>query len=101
MRSELYPLARPQGQKDGIMKEKTIEEIKKLAAMDDKDIDTSDIPEIEDWDSAVIGKFYRPIKKKLTIRLDADVVEWFKRHNTHYQSAINKALREYINRPRQ
>jgi uncharacterized protein (DUF4415 family) len=81
------------------MKDRTINEIKELAAMEDKDIDTSDIPEIKDWDSAVIGKFYRPIKKKLTIRLDADVVEWFKRHNTHYQSAINKALREYINNP--
>jgi uncharacterized protein (DUF4415 family) len=81
------------------MKEKTIKEIKTLASKDDKDIDTSDIPEITDWDSAVIGKFYRPIKKKLTIRLDADVVEWFKQHNTHYQSAINKALREYINNP--
>jgi uncharacterized protein (DUF4415 family) len=81
------------------MKERTIKEIKNLAAMDDKDIDTSDISEIKDWDSAVIGKFYRPIKKKLTIRLDADVVEWFKRNNPHYQSAINKALREYINNP--
>ena len=78
------------------MKEKTIKEIKALAAMDDKDIDTTDIPETTGWDSAVIGKFYRPIKKKLTIRLDADVIEWFKRNNPHYQPAINKALREYI-----
>ena len=81
------------------MKKATIKEIKALAVKDDKDIDTSDIPENTDWDSAVIGKFYRPIKKKLTIRLDADVVEWFKCNSKHYQSAINKALREYIQSP--
>lgn len=81
------------------MKKSAFKEIKNLSVMDDKDIDTSDIPETTDWDSAVIGKFYRPIKKKLTIRLDADVVDWFKRNNKHYQSAINKALREYIQSP--
>ena len=81
------------------MKKDTIKEIEALTVMDDKDIDTSDIPETTDWDSAVIGKFYRPIKKKLTIRIDADVVEWFKRNNKHYQSAINKALREHIQSP--
>ncbi|MBT8366429.1 MAG: BrnA antitoxin family protein [Deltaproteobacteria bacterium] len=78
------------------MKKSTIKEIEALAFMNEKDIDTSDIPETTDWDSAVIGKFYRPIKKRLTIRLDADVVEWFKRNNKQYQPAINKALREYI-----
>ena len=81
------------------MKKKTIKELEALATLDDKDIDTSEIPETTDWDSAEIGKFYRPIKKKLTIRLDADVVEWFKRNNKHYQSAINKALREHIQSP--
>lgn len=81
------------------MKKSAFKEIKNLSVMDDKDIDTSDIPGTTDWDSAVIGKFYRPIKKKLTIRLDADVVDWFKRNNKHYQSAINKALREYIQSP--
>jgi uncharacterized protein (DUF4415 family) len=81
------------------MKKKTIEEIKALAAKDDKDIDTSDIPETLDWESAEVGKFFRPVKKKLTIRLDADVIDWFKRRSPHYQTAINKALREYIHRP--
>jgi len=33
--------------------------------MSDKDIDTSDIPEIKNWDNAVVGRFYRPIKKLL------------------------------------
>jgi hypothetical protein len=51
------------------MKDKTIKEIKNLAAMEDKEIDASDIPETKDWDSAVIGKFYRPIKKNLRLGL--------------------------------
>jgi uncharacterized protein (DUF4415 family) len=81
------------------MKKATIKDIETIAVMQDKDIDTTDIPETTNWDSAVIGQFYRPIKKKLTIRLDADVVEWFKRNNKHYQSAINKALRKHIQSP--
>jgi uncharacterized protein (DUF4415 family) len=80
------------------MKRKTVEE-KALAAKDDEDIDTGDIPETATRQSAEVDKFYRPVKKKLTIRLDADVIDWFKRHSPHYQTAINKALREYIHRP--
>ena len=78
------------------MKKKTIKELKALSAMSDKDIDTSDIPEIKNWEDAVVGRFYRPIKRRLTIRLDADVIEWFKNNNDHYQTAINNALREFI-----
>ena len=40
------------------MKKTNIKEIEALAVKDDKDIDTSDIPESMDWDSAVIGKFF-------------------------------------------
>jgi len=45
------------------------------------------------------GLFYRPVKQQLTLRLDADVVAWFKRHTTSnegYQTRINRALREYV-----
>ena len=76
-----------------------IEQIKALEALEnisDSEIDTSDIPEITNWDDAVVGKFYRPIKKPVTIRLDIDVIEWFKSQNGKYQSNINKALREYM-----
>ena len=71
-------------------------EIEVLKVMTDDEIDTSDIPEIVNWDNAVVGEFYRPIKKFITIRLDSDVVEWFKSQNGKYQSNINKALREYM-----
>ncbi len=38
-------------------------EVENLALMTDEEIDTSDIPEITDWSNAVVGKYYRPIKK--------------------------------------
>lgn len=72
------------------------EQLNKLKAIPDSEIDTSDISEITNWDDAVVGKFYRPIKKPVTIRLDSDVIEWFKTQNGKYQSNINKALREYM-----
>ena len=52
--------------------------MKNLAALPDTAIDTSDIPEITDWSGAEIGKFYRPVKQQVTLRIDADVLEWFK-----------------------
>lgn len=79
------------------MKKDLEKEIKALANMQDKDIDTSDIPEVKDWDSAIRGRFYRPIKKRVTIRLDADILEWFKNNNPKYQSAINEVLRSWVN----
>lgn len=74
-------------------------ELKALAALPDREIDTSDAPELLDWSGAKRGLFYRPVKQQLTLRLDADVVAWFKRHRTSnegYQTRINRALREYV-----
>lgn len=67
-----------------------------LAAKRERDIDTSDIAEIRNWRGAEMGKFYRPLKKSVTIRLDADVLAWFKARGGKYQTALNRALREYI-----
>ena len=71
-------------------------ELRALKAMRDSDIDTSDIPEIVDWSGAERGRFYRPVKQIVTIRLDADVVAWFKARDRKYQTAVNRALREYM-----
>jgi uncharacterized protein (DUF4415 family) len=73
-----------------------------LRGRKDTEIDLSDQPEIVDWSAAVRGRFYRPVKKSVTIRLDADVIAWFKARATDggYQTAINRALREYITRQR-
>ena len=71
-----------------------IKELKALRRMKDEEIDLSDIPEITDWSKAVVGKFYRPIKKPLTIRVDADVLAWLKAQGKGYQTRINSLLRE-------
>jgi uncharacterized protein (DUF4415 family) len=74
-------------------------ELKSLAARPDDAIDTSEAPELLDWSDAKRGLFYRPVKQQLTLRLDADLVDWFKRQTTSgegYQTRINRALREYV-----
>ena len=43
-----------------------------------------------------ITSLYKPIKKSVTLRLDADVLAWFKRKGRGYQTRINKALRELM-----
>lgn len=72
------------------------DEINHLSNLADDDIDTSDIPEVTDWSNAERGKFYRPIKKQITLRLDADMLEWFRKHGNKYQTRINQILRQYM-----
>jgi uncharacterized protein (DUF4415 family) len=74
-------------------------ELDALAAMPEDQINTAALPEQRDWSGARRGLFFRPIKKQLTLRLDAIVIEWFKIHAPEgegYQTSINSALREYI-----
>jgi uncharacterized protein (DUF4415 family) len=72
---------------------KQTKELAALAALRDDQIDFSDAPEVRDWSRAVVGKFYRPIKKSLTIRLDADLLAWLKSQGRGYQTRINQLLR--------
>lgn len=76
-------------------------ELAALAAQPDDKIDTKSIPEVQDWSGAKRGLFYRPVKKQLTLRIDADVVAWFREHapkDGGYQTYINRALREHVER---
>jgi uncharacterized protein (DUF4415 family) len=76
-------------------------ELEALAAMPDSEIDTTDIPEIRELPSdAVVGRFYRPKKTTVTMRLDADVVAWLKASRGGYQTRINAYLRELMYRLR-
>ena len=68
-------------------------ELRDLKKMKQKDIDLSDLPEVREWAGAVVGKFYRPIKKPLTLRVDADVLAWLKSQGKGYQTRINEILR--------
>jgi uncharacterized protein (DUF4415 family) len=71
-------------------------ELATLAALPDDRIDTSDIPELPPgaWKDAVRGRFYRPIKQAVSLRLDADVVAWLKKPGKGYQTRANHILRE-------
>lgn len=74
--------------------------LKQHAVLPDSAIDLSDIPETtaENWALARRPGLYRPVKKPVTLRLDQDVVEWFKDHapDGGYQTEINRVLRRYV-----
>ncbi|WP_296250147.1 BrnA antitoxin family protein [Pseudomonas sp. UBA4194] len=70
-------------------------DFQRLAEMADEEIDTTEIPELDE-------AFFRtaelrlPSKKAVTIRLDSDVLEWFKAQGSGYQTRINQLLRHYM-----
>ena len=77
------------------MKKRSDTQPKKLSTMTDKDIDFSDISELDE-------SFFReatwqpPVKKPVTIRIDEDVLAWFRGQGPGYQTRINKLLRRYM-----
>ena len=77
------------------MSKKVETDWKRIKSMSDEDIDFSDLPELDD-------SFFRdaewkpPVKKSVTIRLDADVLDWFRAQGPGYQTRINHLLRRYM-----
>ena len=77
--------------------ELVLKELAAVSGKSDAEIDYSDIPDAsgQDWSDAVRGRFYRPIKQQLTVRIDADVLEWLKNDGEKgYQKRLNAILRE-------
>lgn len=68
---------------------------KRLAEQGDDAIDTTDIPELGE-DFFRRAELRVPPKQTVTIRLDADVLEWFKAQGSGYQTRINQLLRLYM-----
>jgi len=72
----------------------------RLDAMTDKDIDLSDSPEItpEMFARAVVRRGLKPAPKKeqITLRVDSDVLTWFREQGRGYQTQINALLRAYM-----
>ena len=75
----------------------TDKRLQELAARTDNQIDYSDIPELGEvfWKNAKVVH-PRGSKEQLTIRFDADVVEWFKAKGKGYQTHMNAVLRAYV-----
>jgi uncharacterized protein (DUF4415 family) len=75
------------------------EAIARMKAIKDEDIDFSDIPLLTEkfWKNAVKNPLYRPVKKQVTLRIDADVLEWLKmKEEKGYQSRLNALLRQVM-----
>tara|TARA_R110001599_G_scaffold309565_3_gene516571 strand:- start:1546 stop:1839 length:294 start_codon:yes stop_codon:yes gene_type:complete len=72
------------------------DDLKRLAAMPDNGGDTDDMPELTAAQLAGMqkGTFYRPVKKQITARVDADVLTWLKSQGKGYQSRMNAILRD-------
>ena len=75
-------------------------DLKRLDAMKDEDIDFSENPEItpEMFARGIVRRGLKPIppKRQLTLRMDSDVIEWFKKQGRGYQTKINSLLRAYM-----
>jgi uncharacterized protein (DUF4415 family) len=70
--------------------------------MPDEMIDYSDIPPLgEDfWKNAIRNPYYKPVKKQLTVRLDADLIAWLRNAGKGYQTRLNNILRQEMLRER-
>ena len=69
-------------------------ELQRLARKPDTQIDFSDAPEREPLPSEThVGRFYRPIKQLVSLRVDADVLAWFRGRGKKYQTYMNEVLR--------
>jgi uncharacterized protein (DUF4415 family) len=55
-----------------------------------------ELPGLRTWMVAEGSEFYRPVKDQITLRLDKDILAWFKAGGEGYQTRINEALREYV-----
>ena len=71
-------------------------DLARIDRLRDEDIDYSDIPELEDefFEQPLVR--WPPKKETITIRVDSDVLGWFKRHGRGYQTRINQVLRRYV-----
>jgi uncharacterized protein (DUF4415 family) len=76
------------------VKKKSIKsDLARIDRMRDSDIDYSDIPALDRTFLRKATAAWPPMKKQLTIRLDADVLDWLKGHGKGYQTRINRILR--------
>ncbi len=74
-------------------------ELAVLEARADDEIDYSDIPQLTDEQLAQfkpVNPGYRPLKESTTIRLDSDILTWFKQGGKGWQTRVNEALRSHI-----
>ena len=69
-------------------------DLRAIAAKRGRDIDFSDAPPVLDWSGAEIGKFYRLVKKPVTMLLDSDIIDSLKADGRGYQTKADFLLRQ-------
>lgn len=72
-------------------------ELERVHAIEDENIDVSDIPPLDEDFFTYAERFhelYRPQKKQVTIRIDADILAWLKQDGKGYQTRLNEILRQ-------
>jgi uncharacterized protein (DUF4415 family) len=88
------------GMKKPITSRKSRTDGKRVDALRDDKVDFSDAPELtpEMFARAIVRQGLKPVarKKLLTLRIDSDVVEWYRSQGSGYQTRINALLRAYM-----
>jgi len=71
---------------------------KKLLAMRDEDIDYSDIPELDEsfWLNTKVIMPRKPVKKQISIKVDRDVLAFFRKDGPGYQTRMNAVLKSFV-----
>lgn len=86
--------------KKSVTSKKSRTDWRRVDALKDEDIDFSDIPQItpESFARGVIRRGLKPAPRKehLTLRVDGDVLRWYKKQGRGYQTRINQLLRAYM-----
>lgn len=68
-----------------------------IAAIKDKDIDYSDIPELDEKNFWAKAELRMPgNKERITVRIDHDILEWLRNQGPGYQTRMNAILRQYM-----
>ena len=80
--------------------DKSLTDWDRIDAMQDEDIDLSDAPEItpEMFATAIVRRGLKPAQKKqqITMRVDVDVLDWFRAQGRGYQTKVNMLMRAYM-----
>ncbi|HQV80617.1 MAG: BrnA antitoxin family protein [Moraxellaceae bacterium] len=71
-------------------------QIAAISNIKDEEINTSDIPLLTNdfFKNAIVNPYYKPVKKQLTVRLDAVLIEWLKGQGKGYQTRLNDILKK-------
>jgi uncharacterized protein (DUF4415 family) len=75
---------------------KGVTDFEKIDALQDADIDYSEIPELDEAFFRAASASIPPKKEQLTIRIDSDLLDWLKQQGRGYHTRINTILRAYM-----